>query len=187
MTTYRIRLGNLPEDGCGDLWPRCSEDECVAIGWGELGDLKLYTTKGIIDYQKLWNGLIQNYPTMSKRVVGKSITQIKIFYNDCTKDDVIIAYFKGQICGIGRVGDYYFNDDARYRIEMISPQTHEKLLVLFYQKRKVDWVVNYDSPLKVRNIFLSQHLRNKLNTQPTIIELTTNEWNELRHTLDITL
>ena len=183
MRAYRIRLGNLPEDGCGELWEKCREYKCVAIGWGDLGDLCQYTTD-----DELRTGLrkmLGDHPWLGEGWIKMSLPQIKCFNEVCTIDDFVIAYFKGQICGIGQVKrDYYYNENERYRINMIPPQTKNVIDVLFYHQRKVEWKKFDNSPLKVKDLKLSQHLKNKLNTPPTIIDISSEEWDEITSELN---
>ena len=188
MRAYRIRLGNLPEDGCGELWRKCREDDCVAIGWGDLHDLHKCTIDGHISdvrLEKRLRNMRDNYPWLGERWIKTSISQIKCFYEVCTIDDFVIAYFKGQICGIGQVKrDYYYNENERYRINMIPPQTKNVIDVLFYHQRKVEWKKFDNFPLKVKDLKLSQHLKNKLNIPPTIIDISSEEWDEITSELN---
>ena len=183
MGAYRIRLGNLPRNGCGELCGKCKEDECVAIGWGDLGDLCQYTTD-----DELRNGLrkmLGKYPGIEEGWIKQSLPQIKSFRDRCERDDFIVAYFRGQICGIGQVSkNYYYDENEGYRINMFSFQAKREIEVRFYQKRGVEWENFKKFPLKVKNLSLSQRLKNKLNTPPTIIGISLREWDEITHKLN---
>ena len=183
MRAYRIRLGNLPEDGCGELWEKCREDECVAIGWGELEDLCHYTTD---ELRTKLREMLGDQPWLGEGWIRMSLPQIKRFCDGCKKDDFIIAYFRRQICGIGQVKEDHCcrNDNVRYSINMILPQTKKVITGLFYHQKKVEWKNFGNFPLKVKDLSLSQFLKNKLNTPPTIIDISSEEWDEITSELN---
>lgn len=87
-------------------WPMMQEQNCVAIGWGELGDLTWVAAKKE-SRKRLKDALKQAYPEKKATSVGNNCSQITQFVASISEGDIVFASDGSKVLGIGRVGGEY--------------------------------------------------------------------------------
>lgn len=110
---YRYwRIGTRVDTGeGGSRWELMRQENCVAIGWPEIGDLSAIS-RNQESQEKIRSLLQPLYPT-SPPVVGRKAREIFNFVAILVERDLVLAADGAQILGIGRViGDYFFIPDS---------------------------------------------------------------------------
>jgi 5-methylcytosine-specific restriction protein B len=89
------------------------DGDCVAIGWGKLGDLSgLDATRDGRD--RLQNLLAERHPA-NPSVTGRARNQVMNFLTAMAEGDVVLAADGGTVLGIGRVtGEYAFDGSSDF-------------------------------------------------------------------------
>jgi len=138
----------------GYLWREQKLNECIAIGWSEIGDAKGKDEKAL-RRMKFRGKPLRDYPAR----------QINAFINKVQIGDKVIASTSGKgIYAVGTiVGDYEFNKKLEYQ-----------------HSRKVRWETTFWHSVDIQLLKLPKKLYNKFHGRSsfTIRELEESEWNE---------
>ena len=138
----------------GFLWREQKLNECIAIGWSDIGDAKN------LDKEALRRKCFKNHFTKS------AADQLNDFINEVKIGDKIIASASGKgAYAVGTIiGDYEFNKELDYK-----------------HSRKVRWETTFWHPVEIGLLNLSGSLKNKFHgrSSRTIRELEKAEWNNL--------
>ena len=141
-----------PGEG-GYLWREQKLNECIAIGWSEIGDAKGKDKTAL-----------QRMKFEGKLLTGSATRQINAFVNEVQIGDKVIASTSGKgVYAVGTViGDYVFNDELEYK-----------------HSRKVQWETTFWNPVDISLLKFSESLNNKFHglSSLTIRELEVGEWN----------
>lgn len=139
----------------GYLWREQKLNECIAIGWSEIGDAKGKDKKAL-----------QRMRLEGKPLTDSAARQVNAFVNEVQIGDKVIASTsKKGIFAVGTIiGDYEFNEKLEYQ-----------------HSRKVRWETTFWHPVSIELLGLkSEKLYNKFHglSSFTIRELQEDEWNE---------
>lgn len=100
------RIGIRPGE-VGSRWPLMRDNQCVAIGWPELGDLSDIKNNRE-PREKIRDALITHYPG-DPLLIGRHTREIFNFLTVISEPGLVFPTEGNRILGIGRVtGDYYF-------------------------------------------------------------------------------
>ena len=103
-------------------WEMMKKNSCIAIGWGQIGDLS-WVDSSAESRQKLLAALEKSYPN-TPSVLGRNCTQITQFIDKMAEGDIVIAASGETILGVGRLaGGYSYQSDED-----------------FSHQRSVDWL-----------------------------------------------
>lgn len=142
----------------GSLWVEQRDNNCIAIGWGETGDLDKYKTVGRI--KKRFEEVFHGEKTKP--------TQLLKFYKEIHEGHKILANSGQEIYGVGRViGRYKFDEDLYYEHSL-----------------PVRWESTYWEPLRVEGLGLPEHLAKRIGLNRTVLELESEEWGLLDKALN---
>ena len=100
------RIGTRSGRTQTSYWPMMQQQNCVGIGWGELGDLSWVETKKE-SRKKLKSALEDAYPKKNPTSIGNNCSQITNFVAGISEGDIVFAADGTKILGIGRVGAEY--------------------------------------------------------------------------------
>lgn len=151
-----MRFWKIAPGEKGFLWVEQRDNNCIAIGWLDIGDLNEYKTEVAIvkKFSKVYN--------------DSRPSQLLKFYFDVKKGDKVVANSGKWLYGIGEVnGKYKFNEK------------------LYYQHAKpVFWEITFWEPLNLEELRLKGLIRprlvKRLSLNRTIIELKEEEWKVIR-------
>ncbi|MBN1861907.1 MAG: hypothetical protein JW840_10680 [Candidatus Thermoplasmatota archaeon] len=140
----------------GFLWVEQRDNDCIAVGWNDVGNLKNFKNN-----EEIKKKFKEEYPNRRHK-------QLISFFNDVLIGDKIVASSGRHIFGIGTItGSYRYNDELYY--------CHSK---------PVQWGITFWDPIDIYDdIRLSGTLREKLNRQATVKELTKSEWEIIENEL----
>jgi 5-methylcytosine-specific restriction protein B len=107
------RVGTSDGTASRNRWALMRDGDCVAIGWGKLGDLSgLDATRDGRD--RLQNLLAERHPA-NPSVTGRARNQVMNFLTAMAEGDVVLAADGGTVLGIGRVtGEYAFDGSSDF-------------------------------------------------------------------------
>lgn len=145
-----MRFWKIAPGSGGFLWVEQRENNCIAIGWNDTGDLNKYRTEEKI--KKRFE--IQE---------GGSPSQLLNFYSKIKKGDYVIVSSGSGIYGLGEITGNYKQDTRLY----------------FSHSRPVFWKITFWEPLNEDDLQLPRTLKKKFHYNRTIVELTKDEWNVL--------
>lgn len=143
-----------PGEG-GFLWVEQRENECIAIGWNDTGDLTEYSNDEEIE-------------KIFKNEYTKKPLSLLRFFHQVEKGDKIIASSGRFIFGIGTV------NSNRYKYNMNLYYCHSK---------PVRWELTFWDPLDIYKLKVNAVLQKRLNYNRTILELEKEEWEEIEDVL----
>ncbi|MCX5784406.1 MAG: hypothetical protein NTX59_01825 [Elusimicrobia bacterium] len=159
MNKTDIRYWRVAPGQGGFLWVEQRNNNCVAVGWNETGDLGRFRNKAGFEnkFLRIWG--------KKKR---KSANVLWQFYNDVKKGDKILINSGEQIFGIGTiVGGYKFNKNLYYK--------HSKPIRL---------ELNFWEPTNARELGLPQKIIKKIcGLKPTISKLEADDWQKISEKL----
>jgi len=103
---WMVRAG---ENGC--LFEDFQKNDCVAIGWNELGDLK-----GITTIEQVRERYIKGYPGEKPGKINNAVAMIFKFQRSLKAGHKVITYNpQNREYLLGEIkGDYYFDSDREY-------------------------------------------------------------------------
>ena len=142
MGYWRIAPGRQ-----GFLWSEQRDNECIALGWNGVGDLKSYK-----NMKELGKEIKKHYKSSPR--------QLWKFYKEVCLEDKILANSGNEIYGLGIIKNgYKFNDDLTYK-----------------NSKPVNWYKKYWAPVYLDELSLPVDLVNKLTRNRTIKDLSKQEW-----------
>jgi hypothetical protein len=146
----RTKYWKIAPGSGGFLWVEQRDHGCIAIGWGETGDLNKYKTE-----DKIRRKFSQVFASSKTKP-----NQLLKFYEDVRIGDRVLANSGRQIYGVGTViGDYKYDKD------------------LYYEHSKpVRWELTFWEPLDVEELGLPEELVKRIRLNRTILELEPKEW-----------
>ena len=101
------RIGTTAGTSGESQWPMMQEKNCIAIGWGEVGDLSWIDGKRE-SLEQLKSRLSSNRLT-DPRAIGREASQIAQFAINIEEGDIVLAAEGMRILGIGKVlGGYEY-------------------------------------------------------------------------------
>jgi hypothetical protein len=157
----KIQYWRISPGQGGFLWREQKLNDCIAIGWSDIGDAK---------GKNLHAALCEKYG-YTKRAANYAAGQLDDFINQVQVDDKVIASTSGKgIYAVGTItGDYSFNDELEYK-----------------HSRKVRWETTFWNPVEVESLKLPRPLHNKFHGQSshTIRKLEENDWDLLSRRLN---
>jgi 5-methylcytosine-specific restriction protein B len=108
------RIGTQAGDTNVSHWSMMREQNVVAIGWKELGDLS--AVKADSDSRKEFKARIQKtFPLKNAQAVGIVCSKITRFITRVNVGDVVLASQGASVLGIGRiVGEYDYNPEFEF-------------------------------------------------------------------------
>ncbi|MEO8973427.1 MAG: AAA family ATPase, partial [Ktedonobacteraceae bacterium] len=125
------RIGTKGGADDHDFWPLMRDNNCVAIGWRETGDLSNIpnNAQGKDDIK---SELHTNDPTLAPIAVGKAAQQLFNFRWRIASGDLVLASNGATVLGIGRVkGGYSFDPSSdfphRLPVEWLSSESWKLL------------------------------------------------------------
>ena len=149
-----IQYWKISPGAGGFLWREQKLNECIAIGWSEIGNAKGLDIEAL--RRKKFDG---------KPLSRSAADQLNKFTNEVQTGDKVIASASGNgIYAVGTViGDYEFNDELEYK-----------------HSRKVLWETTFWHPVDIGLLKLSKSLKNKFHglSSLTIRKLEAGEWDE---------
>jgi len=108
-TFYRIGTG---DNGC--YLPEWQQNNYVAIGWNELGDLSLAYAEDADSKAVITEALKSNW-NYDNRLASRKYGEINNFYSAVADTTFVVAMSGYKILAIGELsGSYYFNDEREY-------------------------------------------------------------------------
>ena len=148
----------------GFLWREQKLNNCIAIGWSEIGDATGF------DKDKLHRTFLKK--KYSNRESNYAAGQLDEFINKVSKEDKVAASTSGNgIYAVGTItGDYKFNRELEYK-----------------HSREVQWETTFWHPVEISELGkLSDALYNKFHGQSsqTIRKLEEDEWNKFNKQLN---
>jgi hypothetical protein len=150
----KIRYWKISPGQGGYLWREQKLNECIAIGWSEIGN-----AKGM-DKEALRRQKFEGKP-----LSRSAADQLNYFINEVEIGDKVIASASGNgIYAVGTIiGGYEFNEALEYK-----------------HSRKVRWETTFWHPVDIDLLKLSKSLYNKFHglSSLTIRELELDEWDE---------
>jgi len=146
----KIKYWKIAPGKNGFLWVEQRDSGCIAIGWGEVGDLSKYKSEEAII--KRFNQIDWGYKTKPYQLLK--------FYKEVKYGDKILASSGKWIYGLGTViGDYKYDE------------------ALYYEHSKpVRWELTFWEPLDMEKLGLPKKLVKRLRLNRTILELRREEW-----------
>lgn len=119
----------------GEHWPIMRDQEFVAIGWGELGDLadRVSGYGGREGVQALKAAIVEQWPDRNKSLVTREANQLWAFYNVMKEGDRVYVAYGQTIYGVGEiVSTYqYVEDDFAYsyrrRVKWLSTDSFKAI------------------------------------------------------------
>ena len=140
-----MKVWKIAPGGAGYLWTEQRDNNCIAIGWNGVGNLKGKSDEAI---EKKFKIKYEGSPR-----------QLLKFYKKVRNGDKVIASSGKKIFGIGTViGNYKFNKNLEFK--------HSK---------PVRWEITFWSPLDVKEFHVEKKLKKKLGLNLTILELWKDE------------
>lgn len=133
----------------GFLWVEQRDYGCIAVGWGETGNLNKYKSEAAIKkrFNQIWGSKTRPY-------------QLVKFYRDVKLGDKVLASSGKWIYGLGTIiGNYKYDEDLYYE--------HSK---------SVRWELKFWEPLNVEELSLPEKLVKRIRLNRTILELEQREW-----------
>ena len=159
MLMKKTRYWKISPGQGGFLWREQKLNECIAIGWSDIGDAKN------LDKEALQRKCLQKHFTKSAaKQLNDFINEVKI------GDKVIASASRNGVYAVGTIiGDYEFNEELEYK-----------------QSRKVRWETAFWHPVNISALKLSKSLYNKFHglSSLTIRELEEDEWDEFSDRLN---
>jgi hypothetical protein len=143
-----------PGDG-GSLWVEQRENDCLAIGWNDTGDLSKYENDEEITKKHI-------------EIWGKKPVTLLRFFHEVKKGDKIVASSGRYIFAIGTV------KSSRYKYNNNLSYCHSK---------SVRWDLTFWDPLDIYTVNLDYRIQKRLNKNTTLLELEKNEWEEIENVL----
>ncbi len=134
------------------------DSECIAIGWGETGNLDRYKTESEI--RKRFNEVFRGQTTRP--------TQLLKFYQEIHEGDKILANSGREIYGLGRVIGRYKYDESLY----------------YEHSLPVKWESTYWEPIDVESLSLTESTSTRIRLNRTVLELKPVEWEQLDKALN---
>ena len=154
MLMKKTRYWKISPGQGGYLWREQKLNECIAIGWSEIGN-----AKGM-DIEALRR---KNFD--EKPLSRSAANQLNDFINEVKIGDKVIASASGNgIYAVGTIiGGYEFNEELEYQ-----------------HSRKVRWETTFWHPVDISLLKLSKSLYNKFHglSSLTIRELEEDEWDK---------
>lgn len=142
-----MRFWKVAPGSGGSLWSEQRDNECIAVGYNKVGDLKSYDSK--IELGKV-----------VRKYYGSSPNQLWKFYTEVAPGDRILANSGKEIYGLGIVrGKYEFNDDLSFK-----------------NSKPVNWYKKFWAPVYLDELSLHEKVENRLSLNRTILELSEAEW-----------
>lgn len=146
----KIRYWKIAPGSHGLAWVEQRDNSCIAIGWGETGDLNKYKTENRI--RKRFSRVFRGEKTRP--------TQLLQFYAQIRENHKILASSGPEIYGVGRIIGCYKYDDSLY----------------YEHSMPVRWESTYWEPLNVESLDLPADLKKKIRLNRTVLELEPEEW-----------
>lgn len=153
----KTRYWKIAPGSGGFLWVEQRDNGCIAIGWGETGDLDKYKTE-----EKIRKRFQIKFGSTSRR------RQLLDFYFIVQKGDKIIASSGRYIYGVGTVIGKYKYDEQLY----------------YEHSKPVRWELTFWNPLNVDDLKIPEKLKKKLSQNRTVVELEPEEWNLIDNALN---
>jgi len=158
MRKRRQRYWKVAPGSGGFLWIEQRDNNCIAVGWDETGDLDRYKTTERI--KKRFDEVFHGDKTRP--------TQLLKFYQEIHTGHKILANSGQEIYGIGRVVGRYKFDRNLYYAHSIP----------------VKWESTYWEPLRVDDLGLPEYLAKRIQLNRTVLELESEEWDLLDEVLN---
>ncbi len=158
----KIRYWRIAPGPRGFLWAEQRDNNCIAVGWNDMGDLTKFKTKE--NFEK-------RFFSIKKYGKKRSANELWRFYNEIKEGDKILANSGRYIFGIGTIikGGYKFNKYLYYQ--------HSQL---------VKWELKFWSPTNAEKLELPARLLRRLRAILTISELEPNDWEIIKEKLEKT-
>jgi len=162
MDKINTRYWRIAPGHGGFLWAEQRDNNCIAVGWNDMGNLTKFKTK-----EKFEKRFLSIYGKKRKRAAN----ELWRFYSEIKDGDKILANSGKYIFGIGTVikGGYRFNKH------------------LYYQhSQPVKWELKFWAPLNAEKLGLPARLLRRIRVILTISELEVNDWEIIREKLEKT-
>lgn len=145
------RIGTSDGNEPRNQWGPMRENNCVAVGWPDVGDLtSIEHSRG--GREKLKSLMQEHYPK-APQAVGRATQQLFNFRGAIAEDDMVVAMDGGTVLGIGKV-------TGRYEYEPSSS---------FPNHLPVDWLsLDEWKPAQPEGLQTTVH---ELKTVPKLIEI----------------
>lgn len=154
MLMKKTRHWKISPGQGGYLWREQKLNECIAIGWSDIGD-----AKNLKDKEALRRKCFQKHFTKS------AAKQLDEFIHEVKIGDKVAASASGRgVYAIGTIiGGYKFNEELEYK-----------------HSRKVRWETTFWHPVDISLLELSKSLYNKFHglSSLTIRDLDEVDWDE---------
>jgi hypothetical protein len=158
MKSKKERYWKIAPGSGGLAWVEQRDNNCIAIGWDETGDLDKYKTPERIR---------ERFKKVFRRQNTRP-TQLLKFYIEIREGDKILASSGQEIYGAGRViGHYKYDKDLYYRHSI-----------------PVKWESRYWEPILVGDLSLPEALATRIALNRTVLELDSEEWGILDRALN---
>lgn len=155
-----IRYWKITPGENGFLWREQKLNECIAIGWSDIGNVRGHNKESL--RRKKHEG---------KPLKRFAVNQINDFVNEVQIGDKVIASTSGKgIYAVGTItGDYKFDRQLEYK-----------------HSRKVQWETTFWHPVDIGLLKLPRSLYNKFHglSSQTIRELEEDEWHKFSDRLN---
>jgi len=140
--------------GQGSLWVEQQNNNCIAVGWNKVGDLRKY--QEIEQLRNKFKELARKDPVYKSKP-----GQLWRFYKEVKPGNKIVASSGAYIYGLGTVNkdDYDYNEDLG-----------------FHHCKYVNWEKKFWCPVSVDELNLNKDLKARLGYNRTILELNKKEW-----------
>jgi hypothetical protein len=161
MKTKKIQYWKITPGEGGYLWREQKLNECIAIGWSEIGNAKNFNKEKL-------HRAVQGKPLKySSRQADYASEQLDRFINQVSiRDKVIASTSPKGIYAVGTIiGNYEFNNELGYK-----------------HSRKVQWETTFWSPVGIDELNREHKFPIKLydkfhgQSSQTIRDLTDEEW-----------
>jgi 5-methylcytosine-specific restriction enzyme B len=145
-----------------DQWQMMRDGNCVAIGWGDIGDLTEITNDQA-GKEQIYQLLLARDPNLNHAAAGRAAQQIFIFRWAIADNDLALASDGATVLGIGRV-----TDDYAYKYDSSGDFPH---------RRPVEWLSldewqqpdqQPDSEGKLTTVYKMRRDRNLLEAEKRI-------------------
>jgi hypothetical protein len=152
MNNINSRYWRIAPGQGGFLWSEQRDNNCIAVGWNDTGNLNNFKTKERFE---------KRFLSIYKQNKKKAANELWRFYSEVKKGDKILANSGKQVFGIGTVveGGYKFNSNLCYS-----------------HSHPVRWDIKFWSPINAEDLRLPKRLLGRICAILTISELEFNDW-----------